>query len=241
MTVQISAQPSSFGAPVFNVCGKGDGTQTCTLGTLQANQTTQLQARLSVPGNAPTGHSATLTGTAAGVAAGATASGSVSAIGSVGVVAPSPSPSPTPTHSSSPASGHRHGHGSGSAHSPSGSHSSSSAPSILSPLGTGLGGSSSLTGLLPLTGASGTGSGNNPGNLFPTINPSSGPSGSGGSAGTGGKTSHRPYHPRAVANALPLNTRQLGSQVAGLLLLALGIVIAVARVSLRKPRTHGKQ
>jgi hypothetical protein len=92
---------------------------------------------------------------------------------------------------------------------------------------------------MPLTGVSQTGSGANPGNLFPTISPSSGPSGT-GSAGTGAKAPPAPYHARTVADILPLNTRQLGSQIAGLVVLALGIVIAVARVSLRKPRTQGK-
>jgi hypothetical protein len=36
---------------------------------------------------------------------------------------------------------------------------------------------------------------------------------------------------------LPLNGRLVGSQVAGLVVLAIGIVVAVARVSLRRPRS----
>jgi hypothetical protein len=43
-----------------------------------------------------------------------------------------------------------------------------------------------------------------------------------------------------VADILPLNSRQLGSQVAGLVVLGLGIIIALARVSLRKPKTQAK-
>jgi hypothetical protein len=43
-----------------------------------------------------------------------------------------------------------------------------------------------------------------------------------------------------VADILPLNSRQLGSQIAGLVVLAIGIVIAVVRFSLRKPRTQAK-
>jgi hypothetical protein len=180
VTVQISAQPSSFG----------------------------------------------LTGTATGVANGATTSGSVSGIASVSVVAAPPtSPTPTATHTSSPPPKHKHsstGHGSGSTG---------------FKLNTGLGATSPLNGLLPLTGSHGAGAGN-PGNLFPTINPSPGASGSG--AGFPGTKAHAPYRARTVADILPLNTRQLGSQVAGLVVLAIGIVIAVARVSLRKPRTQGK-
>jgi hypothetical protein len=90
-------------------------------------------------------------------------------------------------------------------------------------------------GTLPLTG-----SGGNPSSLFPTINPSSGTSTApGGSHGS--KAAHTPYHPRTVADILPLNQSQLGSQVAGLIVLALGVIIAIARVSLRRPRSQGKQ
>jgi hypothetical protein len=43
-----------------------------------------------------------------------------------------------------------------------------------------------------------------------------------------------------VADILPLNGGQLGGQIAGLVVLAIGIVIAVARISLRKPRSAAK-
>jgi hypothetical protein len=76
--------------------------------------------------------------------------------------------------------------------------------------------------------------------LFPTINPSSGASTAPGGA-HGGKAAHTPYHPRTVADILPLNHSQLGSQVAGLIVLALGVIIAIARVSLRRPRGQAKQ
>jgi hypothetical protein len=74
--------------------------------------------------------------------------------------------------------------------------------------------------------------------LFPTISPSPGASVPGTATGT--KANHGPYRASTVADILPLNTRQLGSQIAGLVVLAIGIVIAVARISLRKPRTQGK-
>ena len=116
-------------------------------------------------------------------------------------------------------------------------------------LGSGLGsnlglgsGDTSTGGVAPLTGLTGTGSGADPSNLFPTISPSPGATppipGGGSPAAT---TKHAPYHPTSVADVLPLNTGQVGSQVAGLVVLALGVIIAVARVSLRKPRAQRKQ
>src|SRR5487761_1492676 len=258
VTVQISVTASdsspSFAATVFTVCGAGHGTQTCKLGTLKAGQAIGLQAQVSVPSPAPSGDTATLTSTANGAATGATSTGSVSAIASFTVVpppppptspSPSPSPSPTPTHPSSPppTSGHHghhhsssgHSHGSGTGSSGVGT---TTLPSGLgtSGLSSGLGTTTSPVDTLPL-GSSGSGS--NPASLFPTIAPSSGSS----SAPVGahsGKAAHTPYHPRTVADILPLNKSQLGSQVAGLVVLALGVIIAIARVSLRKPRTQAK-
>lgn len=226
VTVQISDSPASFGTPAFNVCGNGDGTTTCSVGVLRANQTTQLQAEISMPTSATTGQSATLGGTATGVATGATASGSVSSVATVTVSNPTPTPTPTPTKTSTNSTGHGHSSGSGSGGSGSG-------------LTSGLGTTSPLSGLLPLaSGGSGSSGGANPGNLFPTITPSPGTA---GSAGPGGATAkHSPYRARTVADILPLNSRQLGSQIAGLVVLALGIIIAVARISLRKPRTQSK-
>lgn len=243
VTVQISASPSSFPAPAFNVCSPGDGTQTCKLGTLGANA--EVQAQDAVPGSASSGSSVTLTATVTGVASGSTTLGSVSGIASVKVVAPPP----TSTAPTSPPPSHHHGHGHHGGHSghhsgSSGSNSNSSSNSNSnSGLGTSLGPSTVQTDkLAPLFGIGSTGSGANPGNLFPTISPSPGASGSGTGGSPGARSSSRgPYHPTSVADVLPLNPRQMGGQVAGLIVLALGVIIAVVRVSLRKPRTQGKQ
>jgi hypothetical protein len=43
-----------------------------------------------------------------------------------------------------------------------------------------------------------------------------------------------------TADSLPLSTRLLGGQVLGLAVLAAALVIAIARLSLREPRRHGK-
>ncbi len=240
VTVQISVTPSGFPAPAFTVCGPGDGSSTCQLGRLQANHTTELQAQVSVPKSATSGETVTLTATATGAAKGASSAGSVSRNAGVQVVAPPPtSPSPKKNHSSS-GHGHHHGHSSSghSGGSGSGDGVGTNEQPSGSELGTGLGGSSPLSGLPPLTGIDSSGSSANPGNLFPTISPSTGPS---GLAGSPTATPHVPYHATSVADILPLNTRQVGSQLAGLIVLAIGIAIAVVRVSLRKPRAQGKQ
>jgi hypothetical protein len=39
-----------------------------------------------------------------------------------------------------------------------------------------------------------------------------------------------------VADVLPLNTGQLSTQVAGLVVLALGIILVFARITVRKPK-----
>jgi len=250
VTVQISASPGSFPAPTFSVCGAGDGTATCTLGALGANKTTELQAQDAVPSGASSGDSVTLTAKVTGVAKGATTQGSVSGIATVKVVAPPPT-SPNPKKSTSPSpSNHNHGHGhhNGGSGSDSGGSGSGQDSGVGTNLGNGLGNGLGLgsggtppgSDLAPLTGLSGTGSGANPSGLFPTINPSPTASGSGGSPPAASGARH-PYHATSVADVLPLNNGQMGGQVAGLAVLALGIIIAIVRVSVRKPRTQGKQ
>jgi hypothetical protein len=246
VTVQISASPRSFPAPTFSVCGPGDGTQTCTLGAMKANQKTELQAQDAVPSSASSGGSVTLTAKVSGVATGATTQGFVSGIASVRVVAPPPTSPTTPSKSPSPTpTKHSHHHNSGSSHHSGGSGSdqnSGSGTNDGNDLGTGLGPGTTSPGsdLAPLTGLSGTGSGSDPSSLFPTINPSPSASGTGSAPGatSGGRD---PYHPTSVADVLPLNNGLVGGQVAGLVVLAAGIIIAVVRVSVRKPRTQDKQ
>jgi hypothetical protein len=98
---------------------------------------------------------------------------------------------------------------------------------------------SSLGGLLPLISSnvgSGSVTGANPGNLFPTISPTPGAPGSSSPSAR----SHTPYRARNVADVLPLNSSEINSQIIGLVVLGIGVVIAVARVSLRKPRSQAK-
>src|SRR5262249_52773758 len=125
LTVQISASPGSFPAPTFTVCGSGDGTQTCTLGSMAAKQTAQVQAQDAVPSGAASGGSVTLPARVTGVASGATTQGWASGIASVGVAAPPHTPPTTPaksrgTSSSGHTSNSGHQGGSSGGHSGSG-------------------------------------------------------------------------------------------------------------------------
>ena len=231
VSVQIADQPSSFGTAAFSVCGSGSGTGTCTLGTVPVNQTVAMQAQVAVPSKSSAGTGA-LPDTATGTATGASTSGSVSSSASYTVTAAPPPSSPPPPHKS----GHGHGHSSGGSHS-GGSGSGSGSGSQVG-TNAGLDHIAGLGGLLPLINSnvgSGSVTGANPGNLFPTISPSSGAPGSGPAS-----RSHGPYRPRNVADVLPLNSSQINSQIIGLVVLGIGVVIAVARVSLRKPRAQAK-
>jgi hypothetical protein len=73
-----------------------------------------------------------------------------------------------------------------------------------------------------------------PSGLFPTVSPSAGSSATPSPATTDPKKSDA----TAASATLPLNTRLIGGQLAGLVLLASAITIAIARLSLRAPKPH---
>jgi uncharacterized membrane protein YgcG len=239
VTVQISASSNrsspATAAPAFTVCGKEANSRTCTLGTMNTSQATELQAKIAIPASAPSGDAVTLTATATGAAPGATASGSVIGSASVNAVAPTPTPTPTPTPSKHhhTGSGHHHsGGGSGGHHSGGGGSGGGGSGS------NGSGGSTQntnpLAGLSPLTTAGGGTNPGNPSGLFPTINPSS--SATPGAPGTTASKTQRPYKATTAADVLPLNPDQLSTQVAALCVLGIGIILVFARISLRKPK-----
>lgn len=257
VTVRISVTSRSsspgFPAPVFTGCGMGNGTQTCAVGVLGAGQAAPLQAQVPVPGSAPAGDAVTLSAAVTGTLLGVISVGSVTGTATVDVVTGAPSPPPSTQPSSPPPrSGHPSSPPPGGGHpgSPSsgGGHSSSPSSgggphgpgSARSPLGIGLGGTPAV-GNEPLSpGSGGSGPGVNPVGLFPVIYPSPSPSGSGRSQLSG--TADGRYHAMSVPGILPLSIRQATIQVAGLIVLDLGIIAAIARVSLRQPRApQGKQ
>lgn len=222
VTVQTSVSPGALPSPAFTSCDSGTGADTCSIGTVGKTQTIELRANISVPSDAAAGGGSTLIAAVSGFAKGATTAGSVSSAARVNIVA-------APKQKRSPSSHHTH---------PASHHSSGSGGSGQTPSNSDLNGSpgTSQLGALGLGGSQGSGSSSNPGSLFPTIGPSSSSSG----AKTHGLSDRGPYHPSAMSDVLPLNTRQMSGQVAGLLVLALGIIIAIARISVRKPRPTGK-
>jgi hypothetical protein len=74
-----------------------------------------------------------------------------------------------------------------------------------------------------------------PSGLFPTVSPST------STSAPSGRAAKDPRHPDATTASatLPLNSRLIGGQLAGLVVLASAIAIAIARLSLRTPRSPG--
>lgn len=73
-----------------------------------------------------------------------------------------------------------------------------------------------------------------PSGLFPTVSPTT------GTAPPASRAAKDPGHPDATTASatLPLSSRLIGGQLAGLLVLASAIAIAIARLSLRTPKSH---
>jgi len=87
--------------------------------------------------------------------------------------------------------------------------------------------------LPPVTNPSG--SGTNPAGLFPTVSPRPSDGQSPGFPATGHRNS-RAIRATSISDTLPLNPRLIGGQLAGLVVLAAAITIAIARLSLRPQR-----
>ena len=91
---------------------------------------------------------------------------------------------------------------------------------------------------LPPIAGTGTSPGN-PANLFPTV--SAGPVSPTPGASSIGLPPVKPHtviHAADVAATVPLDSRLIGGQLAGLAVLAGGVAIAIARLSLRTPKPH---
>jgi hypothetical protein len=72
----------------------------------------------------------------------------------------------------------------------------------------------------------------NPSGLFPTVSPAS------SSAPGKDRRGHNGGRATTTAAILPINSRLIGGQLIGLVVLASAITIAIARLSLRAPRPH---
>jgi hypothetical protein len=91
--------------------------------------------------------------------------------------------------------------------------------------------------LPPLPGGPLTSPNNDPSGLFPTVSPA-GSSAPSSKAGDPAKKVLNRSTARDASATLPLNTRLIGGQLAGLVVLATAIAIAIVRLSLRGPRPH---
>jgi hypothetical protein len=80
-----------------------------------------------------------------------------------------------------------------------------------------------------------------PGQLFPTVSPQPSDSPSPGSTAAGQRNT-RAIKATSAVDTLPLNSRLIGGQLAGLVVLAAAITMAIARLSLRpqRPQDGGK-
>ena len=212
ITVTASAKVTAAITPRFSVCLPPGGA-TCTVATLAAGQADELLAAVTVPKTAKTGQRATLTATAK--ATGATAAAPASASATISTTA-----SAKPTATSGRAS-------SGSGGIPSGL--GATLPGGIPPLTpAGIAASAAALPFLP--------SPTDPGGLFPTVTPAATPN-----VGTGALPNPAGAPVTDTSDSLPLSTRLLGGQVLGLAVLAVALVIAIARLSLREPRRqHGK-
>jgi hypothetical protein len=74
----------------------------------------------------------------------------------------------------------------------------------------------------------------NPSGLFPTVSPASSSSVSGK-----GRRGHNAPGATTTSAILPINTRLIGGQLIGLVVLASAITIAITRLSIRTARPHG--
>jgi hypothetical protein len=79
--------------------------------------------------------------------------------------------------------------------------------------------------------------GTSPAGLFPTVSPRPSNSSSASST-TSGHRNSRSVKATSAADTLPLNPRLIGGQLAGLVVLAAAITIAIARLSLRPQRSQ---
>ena len=230
VTVRISATSSGSSPglppPAFTDCGQPDGTQACAAGMPAPGQAATLQAQIHLPSGTPAGDTATLSATVTGTLLGLITTSSATSSATIDIAAdPASPPSPPP-------SGHGHpGSRRPGAGNPGAAPGRGQEPGLRptgSPPYPGLSSTLAL-GSTPFSPrVVGGGAGLNPASLFPVIRPS-------GSNRPQARGLARPYHATSAPGVLPLGTRQLGIQTAGVIVLALGIIIAAARVSLRKP------
>jgi hypothetical protein len=218
--IGLQATPGGGEAPGFSGgCGGDDGTSSCDLGAVAAASAhRQLQAQLTVPVTASTVTSVrlTVTGTAAHLQKDPTAAASVT------ITAPSAASTPS-TKAAAPAA-----NAAAPAAAPPAPALPANPQAITSPLPVG-----SLPGIpagIPPAAPPTLSPGGNASTLFPTLHPKHTPNST-------QKASSRPV---ANTSALPESAPVVGAQLIGLGALALGFVLAVTRLSIRRRPGPGK-
>ena len=211
-TVRDTKHTLGLASPTF-IIGCGSKTS-CTFSPLPTKEPTtpQAEAELTIPGKAQNGDRVTVTFKM--------------------TASPEPSPSPSASPSKS-----KTGTSAGATPTRSAGTNAGVAGTTYG-LGTGL-----PIGPLPPVGAAGvpgisaTIPGGNASNLFPQINPTPSPA-----PGTQADPTKGGAQPVADSSIIPLSlgSPEFGAQIFGLLMLLLGAVIAVTRISLRKTRAVGK-
>jgi hypothetical protein len=207
VTVALTAQPSGQKATFSSGnCAQGDGTASCSLGSMTAKQPASLHAQIAVASNATSVSAVTLTATA-----------------SVPATAKWTPPAAAETTAVTAAAAKNSKNGKNSA---SASPDTSQLPVL--PLGPVPGTVPNLNGEASMLIGAGSAA-----NLFPTIGPS--PSGaSPGITATAQPAKQRKAAPVSDASPVSDDTPVFTAQVAGLIALGLAIMLAVTRLSVRK-------
>lgn len=215
-TIRLTAAPAGLKPTFSSGCGSHNGTATCDLGALDASSARrQLQAKVAVAASATTVTSVNLTAelSAANLAKDPQVSAATAVTAPAGTAtaggtaAPKNSSAPTATGN----------------HSVAGPPVTSTSPLPIGDLPGLTGGSPTLSG-----GGATLSPGGNAAGLFPPLKPSAAP--------RSGKQGAQNDSTREVANSsvLPRTAPVVGAQLAGLIVLAVALALAVARMSFRR-------
>jgi hypothetical protein len=210
VTVTLTSQPSSQKPKFTSGCAKGNGAATCTISSVSDKQSVSLQAQIPVAANASSVSSVKLTATAAVATKDTWTPPAAAETVAVTAASSSSSPSASGSHSSSPPSSSTVG---------------------TTPIDLGLGPQPSDNGVS----SSLIGAGNAAG-LFPDIQPSPTPSPASGFQVNGDPRNNASP---VSSSALTLGTKVLPAQVAGLIALALALLLTMTRLSRRRPNPAG--
>ncbi len=204
VTVRLSATPSAEKPAFTSGCAEPDGTASCQVRSVSDKQATELKAQIPVAASASSVTSVTLTAKATVVTSGTWTPPVAAETVTVTAAAATASPSATATATATATAG-----------------SPSAAPATL-PLGPLPQLNSTATSLI--------GPGNAAG-LFPTIRPSAT---AGRPAPGAPRASARPTDPVADSSAIAVGGPVLTEQVAGLIAIAVAVLLIVTRIAVRR-------